>query len=184
VVTGSWQNIEFTSRTIVLWDVEAEPVKDIIEYILRINYLDFQNIKEKGYKIEPIRLMINTYGGETYYAFGLMDIIEKSITPIHTYGVGSVMSSGLAIFLAGKKRYAYKSCTFMYHQVSTKYEGKAKGQEDDIKECNRIMAIFDKHITKNCKITQKQLDNIKANHKDWYFGSKEALKLDIIEKIL
>lgn len=185
MVIGTWQNIEYISRTIVIGDIESDTINPIIEYILHINHNDKLNIEnDKNYKPQPIKLMINSYGGEIYYALGLCDIIEKSITPIHTYGIGAVMSSGFLIFMYGKQRFAYKNCTFMYHQVSTKFEGKLKGQEADLKECKRLQALYDKAVVSKCKLTQKQLEAVNTTHKDWFFDSKEALKYKIIEKIL
>jgi ATP-dependent Clp protease protease subunit len=184
MVVGTWHNIEFSSRTIVLGDIESDIVNEISEYILRINHIDNLNKDSKDYITQPIKLYINSYGGECYFAFGLIDIIESSITPIHTYGFGSVMSAALPIFLAGKERYAHKTCTFMYHQVSSEPPHKLKDQEESVLESKRIMTIFDKKITSKCKVTQKKLDEIKSSKKDWYFDSKEALKYKIIEKIL
>lgn len=185
MVKGSWSNIEYDSRTILLTNIESADVKDIITYILHINYYDQINLdNDKKYKPEPIRLMIDSFGGETYEAFGLIDIINNSVTPIHTYGVGSVMSASLPVFLAGSKRYAYKLCSFMYHEVTTDYEGKARGQIENAEECKRIMAIFDKQITSNCKIKQSELDKVKSTKKDWYFTAQEAKKLGIVQEIL
>lgn len=185
MVIGTWQSIEYISRTVVLGEIECEEVNAIIEYITHVNHNDSLNIdNDKNYKPKPIKLIINSYGGEIYYALGLCDIMQKSITPIHVYGTGAVMSSGLLIFMSGAKRFAYKNCTFMYHQVSTKFEGKLKGQEADLKECKRLQSLYDKAVVSKSKITQKQLDAANAGHKDWFFDSKEALKLGIIEKIL
>lgn len=185
MIVGSWQNIEFTSRIIYVNNIESADIKEVMDMISKINYYDQLNIdNDKKYKPEPIKLMINTFGGEVYEAFALIDLINKSITPIHTYGIGSVMSSGLPILLAGKRRFAYKLCTFMYHEVATTYEGKTRGHTEEVSEMKRVMVIFDKLITSKSKLKQKQLDQIKTTKKDWYFTSKEAKALGIIEAIV
>jgi ATP-dependent Clp protease protease subunit len=128
--------------------------------------------------------MINSFGGEIYEAFAIVDIIRNSVTPIDTYGLGSVMSASLPVFLAGRKRYAYKLCSFMYHETTTDYEGKARGQVENAEECKRIMAMFDKQIVSSCKIKQSELDKVKLAKKDWYFTAQEAKKLGMVHEVI
>lgn len=78
---------------------------------------DKNDEKEKDYKRDPIKLYINSCGGDVYDAWGLIDIILNSKTPIYTYCTGYAMSAAFNIFLAGHKRYCYKHSTFMCHQM-------------------------------------------------------------------
>lgn len=74
--------------------------------------------KEKEYKREPIKIYINSYGGNLYDMWSLIDIILNSKTPIYTYCKGYAMSAGFKIFLAGHKRFVSKHATLLYHQLS------------------------------------------------------------------
>lgn len=74
--------------------------------------------KEKEYKREPIKIYINSYGGNLYDMWSLIDIILNSKTPIYTYCTGYAMSAGFKIFLAGHKRFVSKHATLLYHQLS------------------------------------------------------------------
>lgn len=62
-------------------------------------------------KRDPIKLYINSCGGTIYDMWALIDAIQNSKTPIHTYCMGYAMSAAFDIFLAGHKRYCYKHST-------------------------------------------------------------------------
>ena len=78
------------SRIITLGDIETEVVNDIIHSIYEINEEDI-----KKQTAEPIKLIINSAGGEIYSGLALIDVISTSFTPIHTICHGSAMSMGL-----------------------------------------------------------------------------------------
>ena len=78
--------------------------------------------KEQDYKDwerKPIKLFINSFGGSCYDGLALVDVIKQSKTPVHTISIGSSMSMGLWIYLAGHKRYIGENATLMFHDVTT-----------------------------------------------------------------
>jgi ATP-dependent Clp protease protease subunit len=79
-----------------LGDIETEIVNDIIHSIYEINEEDI-----KKQTADPIKLIINSAGGEIYSGLALIDVINTSLTPIHTICHGSAMSMGLIVFVAG-----------------------------------------------------------------------------------
>src|SRR5437763_689012 len=56
------------------------------------------------YKRNPIQIYIDSYGGSVYQCFGLLSVMEKSKTPIHTIVTGCAMSCGFMIAITGHKR--------------------------------------------------------------------------------
>ena len=73
---------------------------------------DKQEQEKKEYKRKPIHLIINSFGGNVYDMWSLIDILLNSKTPIYTYCTGYAMSAGFIIFLAGEKRSATSHATF------------------------------------------------------------------------
>jgi hypothetical protein len=67
-------------------------VKDAIQTISFINEID--NGKEE---VEPIKLIINSLGGNILDGFALIGVIENSFVPVYTYGYGSIMSMALPL---------------------------------------------------------------------------------------
>jgi ATP-dependent Clp protease protease subunit len=167
------------SRIITLGDIETEIVNDIIHSIYEINEEDV-----KKQTTDPIKLIINSVGGEIYSGLALIDVINTSLTPIHTICHGSAMSMGLIVFVAGHHRTASPNATFMYHEAMYGLEGKTAYHKQEMKEANRVDKICDDYLLSKTKLTQKLLDNVKNTQAEWYFDAETALKHGIVSEIL
>ena len=159
-----------------LTDQEEDNTISVIKSILEIN--------EDNKTSSPIKLYINSYGGDVYEFFGLIDVIIASKTPIYTYTLGAAMSCALLVALAGHKRFAYKHSTFMYHQISLGEWDVAKNLEEDLIETKRLHKIIEKLILEKTNISKNQIKNIHNHKKDCYINSEEALKYKIIDQII
>lgn len=167
------------SRIMTLGDIETDIVNELIHNIYEINEED-----AKKQTTEPIRLIINSAGGEIYSGLALIDVINTSLTPIHTMCHGAAMSMGLIVFAAGHHRTASPNATFMYHEAMYGLEGKTAYHKQEIKEANRIDKICDDFLLSKTKLTQKLLNNIKNTQAEWYFDAKIALKYNVVNEIL
>lgn len=168
-------------RTIVLsGDIDESSVKDAIQTISFINEID--DGKEV---VEPIKLIINSLGGNILDGFALIGVIENSFVPVYTYGYGSIMSMALPILVAGDKRFGHPLATFMYHECldSVPYD-KMSIIKENIEETDRLMDMYDDYLTSRTTLTQKQLNKVKNKKTDWYFGSDEALSYNIINEVI
>lgn len=134
---------------------------------------------------EPIRLYINSSGGNVYDGFGLVGIIESLKVPLHTFAFGQIMSMALPIFASGKVRYSSPYTTYMYHGIAwnTHYE-KLEWHKQETLEGDRIQGIFDKIILKRSKIEKSILDNVKHTKSEWYFDTSQAKKMGLVDHIL
>jgi ATP-dependent Clp protease protease subunit len=134
---------------------------------------------------EPIDLVINSFGGDVYAGFGLVDIIQLSETPIHVTATGRVMSMALPIFSVGHKRIATERTTFMYHELlwDTAAE-KLKYHRQEVKEAERMQQMIDDILVEHTSMTQKQLDKVKAENREWYMDAEEAMKSGIVDEII
>ena len=168
-------------RTIVLsGEIDESSVKDAIQTISFINEID--NGKDE---VEPIKLIINSLGGNILDGFALIGVIENSFVPVYTYGYGSIMSMALPILVAGNKRFGHPLATFMYHECldSVPYD-KMSIIKENIEETDRLMDMYDDYLISRTSLTQKQLNKVKNKKTDWYFGSDEALSYNIINKVI
>jgi ATP-dependent Clp endopeptidase proteolytic subunit ClpP len=52
---------------------------------------------------KPIYLVVSTYGGAMHEMFSLYDCINFLPCPVHTVGLGKVMSAGVLLLAAGAK---------------------------------------------------------------------------------
>jgi ATP-dependent Clp protease protease subunit len=166
-------------RVITLGEITQENVNDIISLIYEINEEDI-----KKTQVEPIKLIINSFGGEVYSGLALIDVIDNSRTPIFTICYGTAMSMGLIVYVAGHERYASKNATFMYHEAAYPIEGKVKHHMQELKEVERIDKICDEYLLSKTKLTQETLDNIKITQSEWYFNVDDAVKYGIVDEKL
>ena len=168
-------------RNIVLsGEIDDAVVKETIQCISYINELDNSN-KEKL----PIKLIINSIGGSMYDGFALIGVIENSVTPIHTYGYGAVMSMALPILLSGHQRFGHSLTTFMYHEcLDSMHYDKISTLKENLDEGDRLMDIYDEYVLSRTSFKRTQLDKVKKNKTDWYFGVNEAIKYGVIDEII
>ena len=174
------------SRNIVLSsDITASSVADIIESILDINTLDDELEEDlQDYDREPIKLVVNSFGGSVYDGFALIAAIEHSRTPIHGYCYGSAMSMGFIIYISTHVRFAHKTATLMYHEISDMFWGNITNAKQNLKECDRLQKVYDDYVLSRTKLPVDKMNEYKARKEDWYMSAQEAAKYKIIHKII
>ena len=144
---------------------------------------DEKDKKEKDYERKPINIYINSGGGSIYDMWALIDIIENSKTPIHTYCTGHAMSAGFLILLAGHKRYISKNAILLYHQLSGWIKGKYADMIDDMKERERNQEDIENYVISKTNITKDTLEKIRKEKTDWFIHSEDVESLGIAKVI-
>ncbi|MCY9664577.1 ATP-dependent Clp protease proteolytic subunit [Paenibacillus alginolyticus] len=175
-----------SDRTLYLFDgINKSSVKTIVEQIIRINqYDDDRDRKEKDFKRLPIDLIINSNGGSVYDGLGLINVIDNSKTPVHTYVYGLAASMSLLIAVSGHKRYAGRLSTFMYHSVSTHIDGHLEHLKNRVDETQRLQNIYDEYILAKTKLHIDELHRVQEHQRNWYLSPDEALSFGIIDEIV
>lgn len=169
--------------------VNQESMNKLTKAVIEINEDDgyltkLYRIHDLEYKRPPIQMYIDSYGGAVYQCFGLLGVMEKSETPIHTIVTGAAMSCGFMILITGHKRFGYKHSTPLYHQVSTGFQGKVQDMEDSLVETKRLQKKIEDITLERTSISKKKLNEILKNKKDWFMTAEEALGLGVIDGIL
>lgn len=169
--------------------VDQGSIGDLTQKIIEINqddeYLEkLYSIYGFEYKPEPIKIYIDSYGGHVYQCFGLLSVMERSKTPIHTIVTGCAMSCGFMILICGHKRFAHKLSTPLYHQVSSGAFGKIKEMEEAIEETKRLQKQLENIVISKTNISKKKLKEIIKTKKDWYMSAEEAKDLGVVDVIL
>lgn len=169
--------------------VNQESILHLSKAIIEINEEDRKakkllKIEGLKYTPKPIKIYIDTYGGNVYQCFGLLGLMESSKTPIHTIVTGCAMSCGFMIAITGHKRFAYSKATLLYHQVSSGVGGKLKEIEEEVIEIKRLQKMIEDHTLAHSEISPETLADCFAKKEDWYISVEEALKLKIIDKII
>lgn len=130
----------------------------------------------------PIKIFINTNGGDLFAAFTMIDAISMSKTPVWTINEGRAFSGGFFTFIAGHKRFAYPHSAFLYHEGGTGTEGTASQFENYAIFYKKQIKQLEEITLKYTKITKEQYKEI---HKDDYWmTAAEALNDGVCDEIL
>lgn len=166
-------------------NVSAESVQNIIEGINEINRYDVeQEEKDENYIRKPIRVIVDSYGGSIYCGLALINTMDTSETPIHTYCFGKAMSMGFAIFIAGHRRFVHKNAYLMYHDASTSLGGTVEGIEQSVKQIKRVVRSLDEMIVEYTNVTMTRLNRVKKTKADWYLSGTEAIEFGIADELV
>lgn len=160
-------------------EIERDNIDDCIKWILS------ENITGDNVDL-PLKLYINSIGGDLYDAFALVDIIKSSSRPVHTYALGSVMSAAFLIFACGLigHRYAYKNCGFMMHQHIGSVEGKHHDLKASVKEMDQSNSRMINILKEATLMTPSKVRSIFLPPSDVFFTAEEAVKLGIADHII
>ena len=180
------ENVHINNRTIYFADdVTSETIGKTCAEMLKIIKEDDENeASQKNYKRKPINLFIQSEGGSIYAMWSLIDIIENSKTPIHTYCTGYAMSAAFKIFLAGHKRYCTRHATFMCHQMSNIRMGTYQDLVEDREQLDYLNKQLEDYMLERTKITKERVEEIRYKKIDWYIHPEEALELGIVNEII
>jgi ATP-dependent Clp protease protease subunit len=172
---------EHKKRYLLLSDrICQNSVKNIMDDILEINEDDRR--KEEIYKDwerKPIKLFINSYGGSVYDGLALIDVIKRSKTPVHTICVGSCMSMGLWIWLAGAKRLIGERSTLMFHDLAAFAIDKTEGIKQELNEMLRLQEMLIADITGSSLVKEETLRDYIMRKAEWYIPASEAISLKL-----
>ena len=134
----------------------------------------------------PIELRISSYGGDVDDMFGLHDVIRTLKCPVHTIGIGKVMSAAVLLLAAGKSgcRWACEHTSFMIHAPS--WESPYQRMHDhkiSLKETERMWNnwyILMAKYTKQDAAFWKRLCN---KRDDVYFDAYQAQEWGLVDNI-
>ena len=161
-------------------NISGETIKEVIEKIMEINRDD--DLKNRDYidwKRKPIKLYINSFGGSVYDGLALVDVIKQSVTPVYTVCIGSAMSMGLWIYLAGEKRYVGENSTLMFHDISNWVYDKSETIKQELKEMLRLQEMLLTEIQSRSLVKRETLDDYINRKAEWYIPSDKAIKLKL-----
>lgn len=159
-------------------DIDEETVAT---YQAELMYLTSQITGDKSKS--PIKIYINSPGGECYSFFGLYDVMRKYIDEgyiIQTKVIGLAASAASFILLSGSKGYrsASPNSRIMIHQPSGGTIGTVTDMKIHVEESNFIKEAINNIIKER---TGNDLSDLME--RDKWLSPKEALKLGIIDKI-
>lgn len=161
-------------------DIDTKAADSVVYHILRYNRLDLgKPIEER----RPIMIYMNSKGGSVTAGFAIIDAIIHSKTPVYTVNLAECYSMGFLIFIAGEKRYAMPSSTYLLHDGSSiAYDSVGKLKDRMEFELGQMEDYIRNYVISRTDIGEKTYN--KNYRKEWYFYPDEAKKLGVVTHIV
>tara|TARA_R110002074_G_scaffold107599_1_gene232457 strand:+ start:2092 stop:2766 length:675 start_codon:yes stop_codon:yes gene_type:complete len=136
---------------------------------------------------QPIEFVISTHGGLAADMFSVYDVIRdlRDKSPIHTKGLGKVMSAGVLLLAAGTKgeRKIGRYCRVMIHGVMAGQHGYLADVENEFKETKSIQKMYVTALAEETNMTESYVRKLMNKKTNVYLNAEEAVKLGIADII-
>ena len=136
---------------------------------------------------QPIDFIVSSHGGLAADMFSVYDVIRelRDRTPIHTKGIGKVMSAGVLLLAAGTKgeRRIGKYCRVMIHGVMAGQHGYLADVENEFKETRAIQRMYVQALAAETNMTEAYVRKLMNKKTNVYLDAEEAVKLGIADII-
>jgi len=142
-----------------------------------------------GFDVEshdPIRVVINSYGGYVDEMFAIYDAMKMCDSPIATVGIGKIMSAGVLLLSAGMKgeRRIARSAIVMVHELSAGTWGKLYEIETEVEQWKRDQQRMIAALAKECRCKISAVRAMMDTHKDTYLTAQEAKSYGIVDRVV
>jgi len=136
---------------------------------------------------QPIDFVVSSHGGLAADMFSVYDVMRdlRDKSPIHTKGIGKVMSAGVLLLAAGTKgeRRIGKYCRVMIHGVMAGQHGYLADVENEFKETRSVQRMYVQALAEETNMSEQYIRKLMNKKTNVYLDAKEAVKLGIADII-
>lgn len=155
-------------------------VAQIIKLIFEFNAEDKELLPDQR---RPIKLFINSPGGDITEGFPLIAAIELSKTPVYTINIGTWSSMAFLIGITGHRRFALPYTKFLLHEGSLFTGGSVNKVQDQVEFDKRFeQEIVKKHILKYSDMTEADYNALARV--EYFMLPEDAIKRRFIDEII
>lgn len=133
---------------------------------------------------KPIRMYINSPGGQVYAGMAIYDTMQQVECPVSTVAVGFTASFGTVLLTAGTKgmRYALPNATIHMHQPLGGAQGQATDIEIQAQEILRLRSDLNKILSYH---TGQPIEKIERDtDRDLYMNALQAKEYGLVDNVL
>lgn len=170
------------NNRIFVIDYEIDENYDLIE----LGKVIFQmNVEEKDIpkeELKPIYILIHSFGGDGFQCAFFCDLLIASRIPIITVAMGSAMSAGFEILIAGHKRFAFRHSQTLVHAGYASFQGTQSEIEEFQKNNKKQLEKTKEYVLSRTNIDEKMFN--KNRNKDWYITGDDLITYHVVDKII
>jgi ATP-dependent Clp protease protease subunit len=169
-----WSDKFLKTRTILL---SGEVNKPLAERIVR------QLLLLEAESADPIKVMIDSPGGDVDAGYAIFDMIRFVNAPVYTIGMGLVASAGALILLAAPKerRIGFPNSQYLIHQPLSGMRGVATEIEIHAAQIEKVRLKLNKLIAD--ETGQKLAQVEKDTDRDYWMAADEAVKYGLLSRV-
>lgn len=133
---------------------------------------------------EPIRVFIDSPGGDADAGYAIFDTIRFIGPEVSTVGIGLVASAGALILLAGERerRLAFPNSHYLIHQPASGIRGVATEIEIHAREIDKMRKRINVLIAEE---TGKPLEQVERDtDRDYWMSADEAVDYGLVARIV
>jgi len=155
------------------------------ESLVEILYTNLIHLQEESQQL-PIRVVINSLGGNLFESVVATDIMGTSPCSITTIGLANIVSGGFIIFMGGKERICHDYTQIMMHSAAFGIMDKVPDIENHVRYVKDVQSKLAKFLSYQTggKTTEGYWLELFESGKDKWFSIEEALTLGIIHKVI
>ena len=135
---------------------------------------------------EEFEFIKSNVNNNYFYNKFIYDVMKFLNCPVHTIGLGKIMSAGVLLLSSGKKgcRLVGSNARLMAHPIAGGVFGKIFEMENEVAECRRMQNLMIDLLKKETKMTKADIDKIMNLNHDFYLTPEQAVKFGIADKII
>ena len=171
------------SRMMALFgEIDEEKASELVFGLLLFSQA---NEEEK----KPIELYLSTYGGsadDMFSVYDMMTLIKSRGYPIHTYGLGKVMSAGVLLLASGTPghRKVGKHCRIMIHSCNAGNIGDFHNLKNEMEAISNLQEMYINALVTETSMTKRQLKKLLDRKVNVYLSAEEAIEYGIADEII
>ena len=171
------------SRMMALFgEIDEEKASELVFGLLLFSQA---NDEEK----KPIELYLSTYGGsadDMFSVYDMMTLIKSRGYPIHTYGLGKVMSAGVLLLASGTPghRKVGKHCRIMIHSCNAGNIGDFHNLKNEMEAISNLQEMYINALVNETSMTKRQLRKLLDRKVNVYLSAEEAIEYGIADEII
>jgi ATP-dependent Clp protease protease subunit len=133
---------------------------------------------------EPVRIFIDSPGGDADAGYAIFDMIRFIEPPVWTIGMGLVASAAAIIQLASPKerRAGLPNSHYLIHQPLSGIRGVATDIEIHARELDKLREKINRLIAGETSVPYEQVE--KDTDRDYWMNAEEAARYGLISRVI
>jgi ATP-dependent Clp protease, protease subunit len=163
------------TRTILLTgEINKELAEKVIKQLLLL----------EADSSEPIKIFIDSPGGDADAGFAIYDMIRFINAPVYCIGMGLVASAASIILIAApvERRIALPNSHYLIHQPLSGIKGVATDIEIHANELEKLRIKINKLIASETGKSEKQVSD--DTDRDCWMTAEEGLEYNLVSKVI